>query len=159
MAASLTIALDVMGGDRGADVVIPGAEISLVRHPDTHYLLFGDEAVIAPTLDQHPRLKEKSEIIHTDVAVPMDAKPSQALRQGRRTSSMWLAIEAVRDGRAHAVISAGNTGALMVMSKFCLKTLPEIERPAIAAIWAHRLGGVRGSGCRRQCRGRYPAAH
>lgn len=124
-----------MGGDRGAEVVLPGADISLVRHPDTRYLLFGDETIIRPLLDRYPRLKEKSEIIHTDVAVPMDAKPSQALRQGRRTSSMWLAIEAVRDGRANAVVSAGNTGALMVMSKFCLKTLPEIERPAIAAIW------------------------
>lgn len=135
MSASLTIALDVMGGDHGAQVVIPGAELSLVRHPDSRYILFGDEAVIREELAHHKNLAEKCEIVHTDVAISMDAKPSQALRQGRWKSSMWKAIEAVRDGAAEAVISAGNTGALMAMAKFCLKTLPEIERPAIAAIW------------------------
>jgi glycerol-3-phosphate acyltransferase PlsX len=69
------------------------------------------------------------------VAVAMDAKPSQALRKGRRHSSMWLSIEAVRDGRANAAVSAGNTGALMAMAKFCLKTIAGVDRPAIAAIW------------------------
>jgi glycerol-3-phosphate acyltransferase PlsX len=135
MAASQTIALDVMGGDHGPKVVIPGAELSLVRHPDTRYILFGDEAVIREELTHHKDLAGKSEIVHTDVSISMDAKPSQALRQGRWKSSMWKAIEAVRDGDADAVISAGNTGALMAMARFCLKTLPEIERPAIAAIW------------------------
>jgi glycerol-3-phosphate acyltransferase PlsX len=135
MTSSQTIALDVMGGDHGAQVVIPGAELSLVRHPDTRYLLFGDEAVIREELSSHTNLAAKSEIIHTEISISMDARPSQALRQGRWKSSMWKAIEAVRDGDAAAVISAGNTGALMAMSRFCLKTLPEIERPAIAAIW------------------------
>ena len=65
----------------------------------------------------------------------MDAKPSQALRKGRRHSSMWLSLEAVRDGRADAAVSAGNTGALMAMAKFCLKTIPGIDRPAIAVQW------------------------
>ena len=64
----------------------------------------------------------------------MDAKPSQALRKGRRHSSMWLSLEAVREGRADAAVSAGNTGALMAMAKFCLKTIPGIDRPAIAVI-------------------------
>jgi glycerol-3-phosphate acyltransferase PlsX len=135
MTAPLTIALDVMGGDHGPPVVLAGAELSLVRHPDTRYLLFGDEFTIQEELSSHKALAAKSEIIHTDVAISMDAKPSQALRQGRWKSSMWKAIEAVRDGDAEAIISAGNTGALMAMSRFCLKTLPEIERPAIAAIW------------------------
>ena len=135
MTAPLNIALDVMGGDHGPEVVLPGAELSLVRHPDTHYLLFGDESAIRDKLHHHKALAEKSEIIHTDIAISMDAKPSQALRQGRWKSSMWKAIEAVRDGDAEVIISAGNTGALMAMSRFCLKTLPEIERPAIAAIW------------------------
>ena len=135
MTATQTIALDVMGGDHGAQVVLPGAELSLVRHPDTHYILFGDEAVIRKELALHRGLAGKCDIVHTDVAISMDAKPSQALRQGRWKSSMWKAIEAVRDGDAEAVISAGNTGALMAMSKFILKTLPEIKRPAIAAIW------------------------
>lgn len=124
-----------MGGDHGPEVVVAGADLSLVRHPDIRYLFFGEEPAIKEQIARHPRLSEKCEIVHTDVAVAMDQRPSQALRKGRWKSSMWLAIEAVKEGRADAVVSAGNTGALMAMSKFCLKTLPEIERPAIAAIW------------------------
>ncbi len=135
MAASVTIALDAMGGDHGPSVVVPGAAIALVRHPDTRFLIVGDAARIEPELEQHPALAEKSEILHTDVAVAMDAKPSQALRKGRWHSSMWLGLEAVRDGRADATVSAGNTGALMAMAKFCLKTIAGVDRPAIAVIW------------------------
>lgn len=135
MSVSQTIALDAMGGDHGPSVVIAGAELSLLRHPEARFILFGDEAAIMEQLERNPKVAGKSEIVHTEVAISMDAKPSQALRQGRWKSSMWLAIEAVRDGQAGSIISAGNTGALMAMSKFCLKTLPEIERPAIAAIW------------------------
>ncbi|MBK5198552.1 MAG: phosphate acyltransferase PlsX [Methyloceanibacter sp.] len=135
MGAPVTIALDAMGGDHGPSVVIPAAAIALIRHPDLRFLLVGDAARIEPELKAHPALAKKSEIIHTDVAIAMDAKPSQALRKGRYRSSMWLAIEAVKDGRAAAAVSAGNTGALMVMAKFCLKTLEGVDRPAIAAIW------------------------
>ncbi len=124
-----------MGGDHGPDVVIPAAAIALVRHPDMQFLLVGDTARIEPVLAAHPALAAKARIIHTDVAVTMDAKPSQALRKGRYRSSMWLALEAVKDGRADAVVSAGNTGALMAMAKFCLKTIQGVDRPAIAAIW------------------------
>jgi glycerol-3-phosphate acyltransferase PlsX len=131
----LTVALDAMGGDHGPDVVIPGAELAAVRHPDFRFLLFGDQSRIAPLLERHPRLKEKSQIRHTDVFVAMDAKPSQALRQGRGKSSMWMAIDSVRQGDADVAVSAGNTGALMAMARFILKTLPGIQRPAIAAIW------------------------
>jgi glycerol-3-phosphate acyltransferase PlsX len=133
--APVTIALDAMGGDHGPGVVIPAAALALVRHPDMQFLLVGDTAKIEPVLTDHPALRAKSRIIHTDVAVAMDAKPSQALRKGRWRSSMWLALEAVRDGRADAAVSAGNTGALMAMAKFCLKTIEGIDRPAIAAIW------------------------
>ena len=135
MAATVTIALDAMGGDHGPSVIVAGAAIALVRHPDMRFLLVGDTARIQAELKNHPALAAKAEIIHSDVAVAMDAKPSQALRKGRRHSSMWLSIEAVRDGRADAAVSAGNTGALMAMAKFCLKTIPGIDRPAIAAIW------------------------
>ena len=124
-----------MGGDHGPTVVVAGAAISHERYPELRFVFFGDRAKIAPVLDKHPALRDASEIVHTDVAVAMDAKPSQALRQGRRTSSMWLALEAVRDGRCDIAVSAGNTGALMAMSKFCLKMMKGIERPAIAAIW------------------------
>ncbi len=135
MANPVRIALDAMGGDHGPSVVVPGASISRDRHPNSEILLFGDEAKIAPLVAQHKRLKNVARIIHTDVAVRMDDKPSQALRHGRRTSSMWLSLDAVRRGRADVAVSAGNTGALMAMAKFCLKTLPGIDRPAIAAIW------------------------
>ena len=124
-----------MGGDHGPSVVIPAAAIALVRHPGARFLLVGDRARIEPELKSHPALAARSELIHTDIAVAMDAKPSQALRKGRYHSSMWLALEAVKDGRADAAVSAGNTGALMVMAKFCLKTIEGVDRPAIAAIW------------------------
>jgi glycerol-3-phosphate acyltransferase PlsX len=135
MGAPVTIALDAMGGDHGPSVVVPAAATALIRHPDMRFLLVGDSALIEPELASHEALAKKAAVIHTDVAVAMDAKPSQALRKGRWKSSMWLALEAVRDGRADAAVSAGNTGALMAMAKFCLKTIVGIDRPAIAAIW------------------------
>jgi glycerol-3-phosphate acyltransferase PlsX len=135
MTSNLTIALDAMGGDDGPDMVIPGAALAAERHPGQKFLLFGDRARIAPLLERHAALKSASEIRHTDVIVTMDAKPSQALRKGRGKSSMWQAIEAVKDGQAAVAVSAGNTGALMAMARFVLKTLPGIQRPAIAAIW------------------------
>ncbi len=135
MGSPITIALDAMGGDFGPSVVIPAAALSLIRHPDTSYIIFGREAEIRAQMSENSPLASVSRIVHTDVAIAMDDKPSQALRHGRRTSSMWLALEAVRNGEAQAAVSAGNTGALMAMAKFCLRTLPGIERPAIAALW------------------------
>jgi glycerol-3-phosphate acyltransferase PlsX len=135
MGAPVTIALDAMGGDHGPSVLVPGAALALVRHPDLRFILVGDAGLIQAELACHSALAARAEIVHTDVAVAMDAKPSQALRKGRWRSSMWLSLEAVRDGRADAAVSAGNTGALMVMAKFCLKTITGIDRPAIAAIW------------------------
>ena len=135
MAQKVRIALDAMGGDFGPTVVVPGADISLARHPDTEFVLFGDQAVIAPLVGERPRLKAAARIVHTDVVVKMDEKPSQALRHGRWKSSMWLAIDAVKKGEADVAVSAGNTGALMAMAKFHLRTMPGIERPAIAGVW------------------------
>jgi phosphate acyltransferase len=135
MADKVRIALDAMGGDRGPGVIVAGAELALRRHPECQFLFFGNSAQVVPLLDARPVLKAASQLVHTEVAVSMEAKPSQALRYGRWKSSMWLAIEAVKKGRADLAVSAGNTGALMAMAKFELKTLPGIERPAIAAIW------------------------
>ena len=140
MPQKVRIALDAMGGDVGASVVIPGAAVSLVRHPDTEFLLFGDSALIEAQLARHPAMKAASRVVHTDVAVSMDDKPSQALRRGRKTSSMWLAIDAVKKGDADVAISAGNTGALAGMARFCLRMLPGIDRPALAAIWPTARG-------------------
>jgi glycerol-3-phosphate acyltransferase PlsX len=124
-----------MGGDFGPSVVVPGAQISLERHPSIEFLLFGDSKAIEPLMEARPRLKAVSRIIHTDVAISMNAKPSQALRQGRWKSSMSLAVDAVKRGEADLAVSAGNTGALMALAKFQLKTMPGIDRPAIAARW------------------------
>jgi phosphate acyltransferase len=135
MPHKVRIALDAMGGDHGASVIVPGAEVSLDRHPDIEFVLFGDRAVVEPLLASRPRLKAASRFVHTDIAVKMDAKPSQALRQGRWKSSMWLAIEAVKKGEADVAVSAGNTGALMAMAKIGLKTMAGVERPAIACLW------------------------
>jgi glycerol-3-phosphate acyltransferase PlsX len=131
----ITLSLDAMGGDHGPSVVVPGAALARERHPGAKFLFFGDERAIRPLLRQHPALEAVSEVRHSDVAIRMDEKPSNALRIGRWKSSMWQSIQAVRDGEADVCVSAGNTGALMAMAKFCLKTLPQIERPAIAAIW------------------------
>ncbi len=135
MTSKITLSLDAMGGDLGPDIVIPGAHLSSIRHPDLHFIFVGNEAKIAPLLAAHARLKDRSKIIHTDVAIKMDDKPSQALRAGRWKSSMWIALEAVKSGEAQACVSAGNTGALMAMSKFCLRNFEGVKRPAIAAIW------------------------
>ncbi|MGA7789603.1 MAG: phosphate acyltransferase PlsX, partial [Xanthobacteraceae bacterium] len=135
MSGKVRIALDAMGGDHGPAVVVAGAELALQRHPECEFLFFGDAGLIAPLLDARPKLQAASRLVHTDIAVRMEDKPSQALRYGRWKSSMWLTIDAVKKGEADMAVSAGNTGALMAMSKFNLKTLPGIERPAIAALW------------------------
>jgi glycerol-3-phosphate acyltransferase PlsX len=135
MPQKVRIALDAMGGDVGASVVVPGAAISLARHPDAEFVLVGNRALIEEQLAKYPKLKAASRIVHTDVAVSMEDKPSQALRRGRKTSSMWLAIDAVKKGEADVAVSAGNTGALMAMARFHLHMLEGIDRPAIAAVW------------------------
>jgi glycerol-3-phosphate acyltransferase PlsX len=133
MSRGFAIALDAMGGDKAPDMVIAAADRALHHHPHTRFLVAGDQNRIQPLLAGRPKLAAQSQILHTEQAVAGDEKPSQALRRGR-TSSMRLAIDAVADGRADAVVSAGNTGALMAMGKFVLKTLPGIRRPAIASI-------------------------
>jgi glycerol-3-phosphate acyltransferase PlsX len=140
MPGKVRIALDAMGGDHGASVLLPGAEISLIRHPDIEYVMFGNEAVVGPVLEKHSRLKAATRLVHTDVTVGMSDKPSQALRRGRWKSSMWLTLDAVKKGEADVAVSAGNTGALMAMSRFALHMLPGVERPALAAAWPTLTG-------------------
>lgn len=135
MSDKVRLALDVMGGDFGPSVVVPGAEIALSRHTDLEFVLVGDERQITPLLAANPRVKARSTIVHADVAIRMDDKPSRALRYGRRVSSMWRALDEVKYGRADAAVSAGNTGALMAMAAFNLKTMAYVERPALAALW------------------------
>jgi glycerol-3-phosphate acyltransferase PlsX len=116
MNKGVRIALDAMGGDFGPKIVVPAASTALTRRPDVSYLFYGDEKLIRPLVAADANLQRKSKVIHTDVAVKMTDKPSQALRTGRRSSSMWLALDAVKRGEADVAVSAGNTGALMAMA-------------------------------------------
>jgi len=129
-----------MGGDHGPSVVIPALMTVAIRRPDIRFVIYGREDVVRPELAKFPKLAEISEFVHCEIAVRMDDKPSQALRHGRWKSSMWKAVEAVKNGGAQACVSAGNTGALMAMSKFCLRTMATIDRPAIAALWPTTRG-------------------
>jgi len=128
-----------MGGDNAPDMVVQGVQIAHTRLPHVDFLLFGDQAKLTPLLDLAPELKECCQLRHTDKAVKCDDKPSQVLRQGRQTS-MWLAVDAVARGEAAGVVSAGNTGALMAMSKYVLRMLPGIDRPAIAGFFPTERG-------------------
>ncbi|MDM9629284.1 phosphate acyltransferase PlsX [Rhizobium sp. S152] len=136
----IRISIDLMGGDFGPQVVIPGAAKALERHPDISFVMYGLKEQCEPILDRFPKLKDKSVFHDCELAVRMDEKPSQALRRGRYVSTMWRSIEAVKTKDADVAISAGNTGALMAMAKFCLRTMANIERPAIAAIWPTKRG-------------------
>jgi glycerol-3-phosphate acyltransferase PlsX len=128
-----------MGGDKAPGVVVDGAALALERHPDLRFLIFGDEARVAPLLATRPKLSAAVELRHTADSIASDAKPSTALRGGRN-SSMRLAIDAVRAGEADGVVSAGNTGALMALAKFVLRTLGSIDRPAIASFFPTQRG-------------------
>lgn len=128
-----------MGGDKAPEMIIRGASIARVRMPGVHYLMVGDEARIAPLLEKDPDLAAVSSIRHTEDVISSGEKPSVALRSGKN-SSMRLAINAVADGEAASVVSAGNTGALMAIAKFVLKTLPGIDRPAITAFYPTQKG-------------------
>ncbi|WP_269930232.1 phosphate acyltransferase PlsX [Aminobacter sp. HY435] len=136
----IKISIDAMGGDHGPSVIIPALAKVATRRSDIRFIIYGREEVVRPELAKQPRLAAVSEFVHCEVSVRMDDKPSQALRQGRWKSSMWKAIEAVKGGTADACVSAGNTGALMAMSKFCLRTMATIDRPAIAALWPTTRG-------------------
>ena len=130
MTEKIVIALDAMGGDKAPDIVIKGAQIAAVANSNIRFLIYGDADLIKPLLNRHSDLKEKCELFHTNQVVAADEKPSIALRKGLK-SSMRLAINSVKDKQSNAVISAGNTGALMAMAKIVLRPLIGIDRPAI----------------------------
>ncbi len=127
------IAIDAMGGDEGVRVMIEGAALARRRHSSFQFLLVGDQAAIEAALESHPSLRSASEILHCDDVVGGDELPSRAIRRAK-TTSMGLAVNAVKEGKAGAAVSAGNTGALMAMSKLALRTMPGIDRPALAAV-------------------------
>jgi len=137
--SSLVIALDAMGGDRAPQIVVRGAELTRERHSDVRFLMFGDAAKVEPLLARYGDLAAVTTLRHTENAILSEDKPSAVLRGGR-DSSMWLAVDAVLNGEASAVVSAGNTGALMVIAKFVLKTLPGIDRPALCGLFPNARG-------------------
>lgn len=139
MSIRLTLSLDAMGGDNAPLAVVEGVDKTLDRHPDVDFLLFGDEALLAAIVEGFPRVKAVTRIHHAAEVITNDQKPGTALRSGKK-SSMRLAINAVASGQAAGIVSAGNTGALMAMAKFVLKTLPGINRPAIATCFPTQRG-------------------
>ena len=127
------IAIDAMGGDEGVRVMVEGAALARREHEGFNFLLVGDKERIERALESHPGMAGASEILHCDDVISGDEVPSKAIRRAK-TTSMGLAVNAVKEGAAGAAVSAGNTGALMAMSKIALRTLPGIDRPALAAL-------------------------
>ncbi|MDO8297065.1 MAG: phosphate acyltransferase PlsX [Caulobacter sp.] len=139
MPKSIVISIDAMGGDHGPSIVIPGVELAARAMPELRFLLHGDEARINAELAKLPAAKAASTVRHTDKAISMDEKPAQAMRRGKG-SSVWNAVESVKAGEAGAAVSAGNTGALMAISKLILRMAAGIARPAIVASWPTLTG-------------------
>jgi glycerol-3-phosphate acyltransferase PlsX len=137
MGHEITLSIDAMGGDNAPTSVIDGIAKLAKSDPDIRFLLHGDTAAIEPLLSKRRPLDGRTEIRHTDDVIAMDAKPAVAVRRGRQ-SSLWRALESVRDGEASAMVSAGNTGAMMAMALFCLRRANGVDRPAIAALWPTR---------------------
>jgi glycerol-3-phosphate acyltransferase PlsX len=140
-ASGFSLAIDAMGGDHAPDSVLDGLELAAERHPQARFLLVGDEARIGGMLARRPRAAKACSLRHAPDVISSEMKPTAALRQGRQ-SSMRIAIDAVAGGEAAGVVSAGNTGALMALAKIVIKTLPEIDRPALAAIAPSARGDV-----------------
>jgi glycerol-3-phosphate acyltransferase PlsX len=138
---TVRIAIDCMGGDHGLSVTVPAALAFARLQPDVQLLLVGRASEVEPKLVGATDLRDRLRVVHADEVIAMDEPPAQALR-GKRNSSMRLAINLVKDGEADAVISAGNTGALMAISRFVLKTLDGIDRPAIASVLPNQKGGT-----------------
>ena len=133
MAKAPRIAIDAMGGDTGPAVMVAGAARAHERRSDMRFLLFGDEAAIRREVERFPALAGAVEVVHTPDVITSQDRPSQAIRRAR-TTSMGRAVAAVKEGEADAAVSAGNTGALMAMAKLALRTMPGIDRPALAAL-------------------------
>src|SRR4051812_42475576 len=133
MAGGPRIAIDAMGGDGGIASMLAGAARARRRDSSFEFIIFGDEGQVQAELEQHHELKSGVTVIHSPEQIAATEKPSQAIRRAR-TTSMGMAINAVKEGHADAALSGGNTGALMAMAKLALRTMPGIDRPALAAL-------------------------
>jgi phosphate acyltransferase len=139
MTDGLVLSIDGMGGDHAPDIVVEGVEIIARSHPGVSFLIHGDPEKLAALLARYPAAKAASRVEPAERAIGMEVKPSQALRQGRG-SSLWNAVAAVEKGEAHAVVSAGNTGAFMAIAMFRLRMMEGVHRPALAASWPTMRG-------------------
>ncbi|MBA3577782.1 MAG: phosphate acyltransferase PlsX [Pseudomonadota bacterium] len=133
MNAAPQIAIDAMGGDSGPAPIVAGIARASRRDSALRFTIFGDEALIQPELEHHKGLAGLIELVHTSEAITASEKPSHAIRRAK-TTSMGMAINAVKQHKADAAVSGGNTGAMMAMSKLALRTMPGIDRPALAAL-------------------------
>ncbi len=140
MSDPYTLAVDAMGGDGAPEIVVAGLDLAAERHPAARFLLVGDEAKLNPLLARYKRAAGVCTVRHAAETISGDMKPTAALRV--RGSSMRVAIDAVAGERAHGIVSAGNTGALLALAKIVIKTLPGIDRPAMAAIGPSARGDV-----------------
>ncbi len=131
--APITLAIDAMGGDTGPQAVVDGVALAVRHGLKAHFLFFGDEAQLRPLLLEAGMTKN-AEIRHADNVVAMTDKPSHVIRRGRETS-MWFAMMAAKEREADAVVSCGNTGALMALARLQLRMIEGIDRPAITALW------------------------
>lgn len=136
----IVISVDAMGGDQGPAAVVAGLVASADKNPDIHFLLHGDEAILRPLVQRYSDLTSRVDVRHAPRVVSMTDKPSQVMRNGQGTS-MWSAIDSVREGEAEAAVSCGNTGALMAVSMLRLRKIPGVNRPAIACLWPSRNPG------------------
>ena len=141
MDKQIVISIDAMGGDFAPRSVLEGVALAAKKHKDLFFFLFGNEEILTPLIKEIGLPDTCYKIHHTTQVIKGTDKPSHAIRTGRE-SSMWQAIMAVRNGYAKAVVSSGNTGALMAMSKICLGMIPGIDRPAIAAILPSETGPI-----------------
>ena len=142
MLDGLILSVDAMGGDNAPEIVIKGIEYFLKhegKNRRARFLLHGDEAKLKPLLEKCKQAGQRSEIRHTESEIAMDEKPSVALRKGKG-SSMWNAIEAIKNKEANIAVSAGNTGALMAISKIRLRNKQGVQRPPLAASWPNPNG-------------------
>lgn len=137
---AFSLAIDAMGGDAAPEAVLDGLELAAERHPQARFLLVGDEALVGGALARRKRAAKVCSLRHAPEVISGDLKPTAALRM--RGSSMRMAIDAVAAGEAAGIVSAGNTGALMALAKIVIKTMPEIDRPALAAIGPSARGDV-----------------
>lgn len=139
MPQSLVLSIDGMGGDHAPQSVVAGLDLVAQSARDVRFVLHGDEGQLAPLLAEHGHARAVTTVRHAERAIGMDVKPSQAMRQGRGTS-LWNAVASVEEGEAHAIVSAGNTGALMAISMLRLRKMAGVHRPALVASWPTMRG-------------------